>query len=212
MILIGDIGGFNGAVFIFPAFFLSWYNQKMFTSSLYEELPVKKKKSKDNSYSSLQRKIASNQSFNDGLAPDDISSLISEANSAKPRKISFFNRLKCHVKFLCRKDHYKQKVREMALVNLEDQLDIRSFLSVNKNLSLLIWLLLSKEQLLLFNHHNDRAVTEYADNNKSKSLAHHKEMTMINKPPNVYSHQVPDKVQKLILASEKKPKYVEYEF
>ena len=31
-ILIGDIGGFNGAVFIFPAFFLSWYNQKMFTS------------------------------------------------------------------------------------------------------------------------------------------------------------------------------------
>ena len=30
MTLIGDIGGFNGAVFIFPAFLLSWYNEKMF--------------------------------------------------------------------------------------------------------------------------------------------------------------------------------------
>ena len=80
MILIGDIGGFNGAVFIFPAFIMSWYNQKMFTSSLYEELPVKKKKSKADSLSPLQRKIASNQSFNDGLAADDINSLISEVN------------------------------------------------------------------------------------------------------------------------------------
>ena len=212
MILIGDIGGFNGAVFIFPAFFLSWYNQKMFTSSLYEELPVKKKKTKDNSYSSLQSKIVSNQSFNDGLAADDINSLISEVNSAKPRKIPFFSRLKCHFKFLCRKDHYKQKVREKALANLEDQLDIRSFLSVNKNLSLLVWLLLSKEQLLLFNHHNDRAVTEYADKGKSKPQVYNKEMTMINNSPNIQSHQAPDKVQKLILASEKKPRKVEFEF
>ena len=161
MILLGDIGGFNGAIFIFPAFLLSWYNEKMFTSSLYEELPVKQKKSKANSYSALQRKIASNESFNDGLAPDDINSLIKEVNQVKPRKIPFLSRLKCHFKFLCRKDHYKQKVREKALGNLEDQLDIRSFFSVNKNLSLLIWLLLSKDQQLLFQHHHDRAVTEY---------------------------------------------------
>ena len=60
MILIGDIGGFNAAVFIFPAFLMSWYNEKMFKSSLYEELPVKKKKSKTNNYTPLQRKIATN--------------------------------------------------------------------------------------------------------------------------------------------------------
>ena len=58
MTLIGDIGGFNSAVLIFPTFLLSWYNKKMFSASLYEELPVKKKKSKANSYSILQRKIA----------------------------------------------------------------------------------------------------------------------------------------------------------
>ena len=107
MALIGDIGGFNGAVFILPAFLLSWYNEKMFSASLYEELPVKKKKSKTNSYSMLQRKIASNQSLNDGLGPDDINSLINEVNSVKLRIIPYFTRLKCHFKYLCRKDHYK---------------------------------------------------------------------------------------------------------
>ena len=107
MTLIGDVGGFNSAVFIFPAFLLSWYNKKMFTASLYEELPVKKKKSKADSYSKLQRKIASNQSLNDGLNPDDINSLINEVNSVKPRIIPFFTRLKCHFKFLCKKDHYR---------------------------------------------------------------------------------------------------------
>ena len=60
MTLISDIGGFNGAVFLFPAFLLSWYNKKMLMASLYEELPLKKKKSKANSLSPLQRKIAIN--------------------------------------------------------------------------------------------------------------------------------------------------------
>ena len=111
MTLISDIGGFNGAVFLFPAFLLSWYNKKMLTASLYEELPLKKKKSKANSLSPLQRKIAINQSLNMGLGPDDINSLISEANSIKPRIVPFLSRLKCHFKFLCRKDHYRWLVR-----------------------------------------------------------------------------------------------------
>ena len=72
---------------------------------------------------------------------------------------------------------------------------------------MLIWLLLSKEQLLLFWHHNDRAVTEYADKGKSKSPAYN-----TNNPSNILSKQVPDKVQKLKLASTKKHKKVEFEF
>ena len=86
---------------------MSWYNEKMFQSSLYEELPVKKKKSKANNLTPLQRKIASNQSFDDGLAAEDVNNLVSEVNLMKPRKIPWFGRLKCHFKFLCRKDHYK---------------------------------------------------------------------------------------------------------
>lgn len=41
---IGDIGGFNGAIIMFPAFFVSKYTVKMYETSIYSELPVKKGK------------------------------------------------------------------------------------------------------------------------------------------------------------------------
>lgn len=44
MTLIGDIGGFQGAVFMFPAFLLSFYTPKMFEASLLSEMPIKKRK------------------------------------------------------------------------------------------------------------------------------------------------------------------------
>ena len=49
---------------------------------------------------------------------------------------------------------------------------MRSFASVNSNLSLLIWLLLNKEQMLLFWHHKARAVdvpNEESEKNTLKS-------------------------------------------
>ena len=49
---------------------------------------------------------------------------------------------------------------------------MRSFASVNSNLALLIWLLLNKEQMLLFWHHKARAVdapNEYNEKSTSKS-------------------------------------------
>ena len=38
---IGDIGGFNGAILMFPAFFVSRYTAKMYETTIYSELPVK---------------------------------------------------------------------------------------------------------------------------------------------------------------------------
>ena len=65
--LLANIGGYNFTVKIIPTLLMSWYSSKMFQSSLYEELPVKKKKSKTHSQSSLQNKLASNQTFSNGL-------------------------------------------------------------------------------------------------------------------------------------------------
>ena len=42
MSLIGDFGGFQGAIIMFPVFFLSFYASNMFESSLLEGTPVKK--------------------------------------------------------------------------------------------------------------------------------------------------------------------------
>ena len=44
--MLGDIGGFNGAIIIFPSYLMSWYAQRMFNASIYEDMPVKKSRSK----------------------------------------------------------------------------------------------------------------------------------------------------------------------
>ena len=53
MTLLGDIGGFNSAILVFPVFLMAWYSEKMYQSSVYQELPVKKKNQKSSSYSHL---------------------------------------------------------------------------------------------------------------------------------------------------------------
>ena len=44
--MIGDIGGFNGAIIILPSFILAQYSGRMFSSSIQEEIPVSKKSKK----------------------------------------------------------------------------------------------------------------------------------------------------------------------
>ena len=39
--LLGDFGGFNGAILGFASFFLSFYSSRMFSASLLEDLPVR---------------------------------------------------------------------------------------------------------------------------------------------------------------------------
>ena len=45
--LIGDIGGFQTAIFMIPAFLLSFYTPKMFGASLLSDMPVKSKKNRE---------------------------------------------------------------------------------------------------------------------------------------------------------------------
>ena len=42
--MIGDVGGFNGAIIILPAYIMSFYSERMFRSTLAKEVPVRKKK------------------------------------------------------------------------------------------------------------------------------------------------------------------------
>ena len=59
MTLIGDVGGFNGAIILFPAFIMSIYSSHMFSSSLYSSLPVKRKKITESN--ALQKKLLTNE-------------------------------------------------------------------------------------------------------------------------------------------------------
>ena len=58
----------------------------------------------------------------------------------------------------------KNKITE----RFEDQLDIRRFVSAQTNLDLLLQLLLSNSQALLFKHHRARTVSSSSEKEKSK--------------------------------------------
>ena len=46
MMMVGDIGGFNGAVIVIPTLFMSYYNSLMYQYEVTSEIPIKKKRSR----------------------------------------------------------------------------------------------------------------------------------------------------------------------
>ena len=46
MILFGDVGGFAGAIILLPTFFMPFYSEKMFKSSLSQEIQISTKSKK----------------------------------------------------------------------------------------------------------------------------------------------------------------------
>ena len=90
------------------------------------------------------------------LSKNDFKDLLSEITLSERIKMSFC-RVLCFCKAFCGKKR-EQKVRKMVAERLEKQLDIRSFMSTNTNLSLLLSLLFSETQLLLFKHNKLRTL------------------------------------------------------
>ena len=68
----------------------------------------------------------------------------------------------CHFKKFCGKRR-SFKMRALTVQKVEKQLDIRSLMSVGTNLSHLVSLFLTKEQILLFKHSHRRTLTENKD-------------------------------------------------
>ena len=48
MTLIGDLGGFNGAIMLIPTLMMSIYSKTMFESSLEQEIPVRRANDRKN--------------------------------------------------------------------------------------------------------------------------------------------------------------------
>ena len=46
MMMIGDFGGFNGAIMIVPTLFMGLYNSSMYQYEVTSEIPTKRKSSK----------------------------------------------------------------------------------------------------------------------------------------------------------------------
>ena len=60
--LIGDVGGFNGAIVILPTFLMAIYSERMFKGSISEEIPARKKRKRSaiKQSFSLEEKLRAN--------------------------------------------------------------------------------------------------------------------------------------------------------
>ena len=146
MVLIGDIGGFQGAIVLIPAFFLSFYTPKMYEASLLSDMPIKKPKQgrrsqNRNDEPPLEERLqhGGQETLQDG----DVISLIQEMALIKTVKTGFWETL-CHVTMLCGKNR-RVMLREKTAERVTNQLDILSIISVDTNLTLLISLLLTRQ-------------------------------------------------------------------
>ena len=54
MILIGDVGGFNGSMVMIPTYFMSYISAIMYKWSVTNEVPVKKKSRRSRADSNLR--------------------------------------------------------------------------------------------------------------------------------------------------------------
>ena len=89
---MGDVGGFNGAIIIFPSYLMSWYAARRFNSSIYEDMPIKKQRSSrkrgkeyQQDMSVLQKKLMNGQDAfgGNGLNTRDVKSLAVEAKKIR---------------------------------------------------------------------------------------------------------------------------------
>ena len=86
--MLGDLGGFNSAIILFPKYMMALYAAKMYNNSVYEDMLVKKKR-KTRQPNRLQRKLKSTDDAtklrDEGLDDDDVQEIIDEAKTMKQR-------------------------------------------------------------------------------------------------------------------------------
>ena len=93
------------------------------------------------------------------LTEADTEMLAEESGCLGLRKNSWILNL-CFSKCLCRNSR-GMRLQEKAIAQFEDSLDIRSIVKTRVDLSILLRLLLDKEQLVLFRNQHARAFTAH---------------------------------------------------
>ena len=122
--------------------------------------------------SPLQASLQSNEAI-ESLSIADIKSMYSHIKSTKYLKAPYWESLCCISQ--CSSNRKEMKLRKQTAARFEDHLDIRSCVSVQTNLALLLSLFLTNEQMLLFQNHRAHSVLQkkskdYKSIRKSDSL------------------------------------------
>ena len=140
--MLGDVGGFNGAIIILPAYLMAKYSESKYQASIQQEIPSRKtkqrrSKKKNNDGGGGQEEI-------ERISQDDIKGIYKEVlDTLKNTKVRIGESL-CYIGFLCKKSREK-RMREKAAERFEESLDIRRLVEQSTNLRLLFRLLFTKE-------------------------------------------------------------------
>ena len=146
---------------IFPTFIMGSYSARMYKSAIAQEIPVRNLKRRSRkakkyistdapnshyeSKSLYQRlKKSSYQERQESLSQSDIQSLFEAASSATFVGVSYLKTL-FHISCLCRKDREANAIYRTS-GRYERMLDTRKLVTTHTNLSLLLRLMLSREQ------------------------------------------------------------------
>ena len=129
MTLIGDVGGFNAAIILLPAYVMSYYSARMYEESISQEIPVRRppknpRGSQSPHGQTLKERLKSTDAGNDTLEIKDVRELyenVSRTFFLKPDYMrAFLDCLK-----ICCKQSKEAKLRKKIHKRFDKVLDIR---------------------------------------------------------------------------------------
>ena len=123
-ILLGDVGGFNGAIIIFPAFVFSFYSASMYEKSLSQGTLVREIDSNKRvrAYEAQQNKkrIKKNAMSSHGLTEEDLNEIEKQFKTVNKYKGSFCQSLMPNNCLSCGKNRKREaRLREKISGRLE---------------------------------------------------------------------------------------------
>ena len=148
--LMSDFGGFTDGLNLLPAFLMAAYNSKMYYAAWASFFPIKntsatkKKKKKPELLNSVQKRFQGEASLGQVLGRDDTKQLRKEARLVQVRHHAWHKAL-CYSRACCRRDR-ETRIQERTERHIMNQIDIRSLVQTRVDLSILIRLLLSRQQ------------------------------------------------------------------
>ena len=95
-IMLGDVGGFNGAILILPAYLMNKYSERKYLASIGKEIPSRKTRQQGRKKDGDRRKVQR-------IEQDDIKGIYKEVlDTIKNTKVRFWEGF-CHIGFLCKR-------------------------------------------------------------------------------------------------------------
>ena len=138
----------------------------MYNKSVAAETPIRRpaKRNKQKKSNTVLDKVLEGQK---SVTQPELTSIYEQVKLITRQKVPYWKSL-CYFASLCGQDR-EMRLMKKVTERFEEQLDIRSFVRVRTNLALLIRVLLSDQQMLLFRHQRRRSISIAMKDEKSSS-------------------------------------------